>query len=232
MTNTQKSGEIGFTLAEVAIVLLIVGILLAGMLTPLGAQVDLKRTSDTQKALEDVKEALIGFAIRNGRLPLPAATSATGVEAAAGTVCTAAVCIGFVPGVALGLTPVDGQGYVLDAWNNRIRYAVTTSNSNAFTTAGGMRTVGLGTLSPDLKVCSSATCSSTLVSTAPAVIYSLGPNGATGGSSTDEAANVDTDAVFVSHPRSAAAGNEFDDIVVWLSPNVLYNRMVAAGQLP
>ena len=25
---------------------------------------------------------------------------------------------------------------------------------------------------------------------------------------------------------------EFDDIVTWLSENVLYNRMVAAGQLP
>lgn len=54
---------------------------------------------------------------------------------------------------------------------------------------------------------------------------------------TDEAANpnpnsANNDQVFVSHPRSAAAGNEFDDIVVWLSPDVLYNRMVAAGQLP
>ena len=52
----------GFTLAEMAIVLLIVGLLLAGVLTPLANQVETKRTSDTQKMLEDIKDALIGYA--------------------------------------------------------------------------------------------------------------------------------------------------------------------------
>jgi len=66
------------------------------------------------------------------------------------------------------------------------------------------------------------------------VIYSLGPNWATGGVSPDEAANVTNDAVFVFHVRSDANSTtgEFDDIVTWLSPNVLYSRMVSAGQLP
>ncbi|MCK7493185.1 MAG: hypothetical protein MZW92_18280 [Comamonadaceae bacterium] len=32
-------------------------------------------------------------------------------------------------------------------------------------------------------------------------------------------------------PRRRPDG-EFDDIVTWLSPNVLYNRLIAAGQLP
>jgi hypothetical protein len=30
----------------------------------------------------------------------------------------------------------------------------------------------------------------------------------------------------------AAAGGVFDDVVAWVSPNVLFNRMVAAGTLP
>jgi hypothetical protein len=40
--------------------------------------------------------------------------------------------------------------------------------------------------------------------------------------------------VFVSRVRSdpGSTGGEFDDLVTWLSENVLYNRMVAAGQLP
>lgn len=52
--------------------------------------------------------------------------------------------------------------------------------------------------------------------------------------SADEAANLNGDQVFVSRVRSdpGSAGGEFDDIVTWLSENVLYNRMVAAGQLP
>jgi hypothetical protein len=28
------------------------------------------------------------------------------------------------------------------------------------------------------------------------------------------------------------AGGEFDDIVDWVSPHVIYNRLVAAGKLP
>jgi hypothetical protein len=75
------------------------------------------------------------------------------------------------------------------------------------------------------------------------VIYSLGPNWVTCPTSTgidmtkcgaDEAANLNGDQVFVSRVRTSlgAAGGEFDDIVTWLSENVLYNRMVAAGQLP
>ena len=44
----------------------------------------------------------------------------------------------------------------------------------------------------------------------------------------------DNDRVFVSHTPtpSNAANGEFDDIVVWISPNILFSRMVAAGQLP
>ena len=49
--------------------------------------------------------------------------------------------------------------------------------------------------------------------------------------STDETANGNADRVVVSHTPTTGA-NEFDDIVAWLSPNVLYNRMIAAGRLP
>ena len=32
--------------------------------------------------------------------------------------------------------------------------------------------------------------------------------------------------------RSYTKPAAFDDLVVWISPNVLFNRMVAAGKLP
>jgi hypothetical protein len=54
----------------------------------------------------------------------------------------------------------------------------------------------------------------------------------------DEYTNATTGAgtTFVSRTYqdtgATGTGGEFDDIVVWLSPNILFNRMVAAGQLP
>jgi len=141
------------------------------------------------------------------------------------------------------LALTDAQGYGIDGWGTRLRYAVTAAQTNAFTAPNGMRTTTLTALSPDLNVCASSTgvtattcgAAPALTASAPAVIFSLGPNAnTTGGVSADEAANLGNTKVFVSHTPSASgtATGEFDDIVSWLSENVLYNRMVTAGQLP
>ncbi|MHB9116934.1 MAG: type II secretion system protein [Burkholderiales bacterium] len=237
--------ERGFTLVEMAIVLVIVGLLLGGMLMPLSAQIDQRKIGDTQKTLDGIKEALIGFAVANGRLPCPASPTSNGVESPVGGGACSNPYDGFLPAATLGITPTDSSGYAVDAWGlqqNRIRYAVTTANSNAFTTASGMRTTGIGTLAPNLYVCASATgitatscgTATALTSNAPAVIFSLGKNAPTGGTGTDEAANLDNNPVFVFHTQAAAgaANGEFDDLVTWLSLPVLLNRMVTAGQLP
>ena len=236
----------GFSLIELAVAVVVIVIFLGSILVPLTTQVAQRKTSDTQKALEEIKEALLGFAIAQGRLPCPASAASNGVESYVGVV-GASPCTnpydGFVPAATLGLAATDGQGYAIDAWSTRIRYAVTTANANAFTAANGMRTTGMAALLPDLYVCASSTgitandcggAANTLVGTAPAVIYSLGPNWATGGTSADEAANLNNDRVLVFHVRSdpGVASGEFDDIVTWLSANVLYSRMVSAGQLP
>lgn len=237
----------GFTLVEMAIVLVIVGLLLGGLLMPLSTQVEQQRISETQKYLDQIKDALLGYAAAHGRLPCPATATSLGVESpVGGGVCTSPYN-GFLPAVTLGLTPVDGAGFAIDAWNNRIRYAVTTFNGSAFTTTGGINTTTIGTLTPDLNVCASAagitgtTCGTAplLTNNAPVVIYSLGRNAATGGAGIDETANpnpnsVNSDQVFVSHPpaTSTATNGEFDDTVTWISPNTLYNRMISAGNLP
>ena len=230
----------GFTLIDMAIVLLIITLLLSALLVPLGTQVEQRKIAETQKTLEEIKEALFGFAVANGRLPCPA-SAGTGVESPSG----GGVCDpwnGFVPAITLSISPTDNQGFAIDGWGQRIRYAVTTASASAATTIDGIKTIGMGTFSPDLHVCASSSgvaasncgTSNSLTASAPAVIYSLGANWATGGTGNDEAQNLDGDRVFVSHvPSSATAANgEFDDIVVWLSPNILFNRMVAAAKLP
>lgn len=233
----------GFTLIEMAVVLVIIGLMLGGLLVPLSVQMDMRGYQETNKRLDEAKEALIGFAMANGRLPCPASDTSLGIEDPVGGGNCNHDYDGFLPAATLGLTNVDGSGYALDGWGgnpvNRIRYAVTIGNTNAFTTTNGMRTTGLSTLAPDLYVCASgsvvtaANCgtATSLTSTAVAVVFSAGKNAPTGGAGTDESKNYDNDIVFVSH-EPATGANEFDDIVTWLSPNLLYNRMVAAGQLP
>jgi prepilin-type N-terminal cleavage/methylation domain-containing protein len=259
----SKPNSAGFTLTELAVVLVIVALLIGGMMMPLGAQDDLRRTAETQKTLADIQEALIGFAAANGRLPCPASSASNGVESPSpvgGVGACASPYDGFVPAVTLGLSSVNENGYAIDAWNNPIRYAVFPQNiagaANRFTTANGMRDATMAAIAstnPLLSVCSSgsavtspgspgAACTSAgkLTDSAVAVIYSLGKNAATGGTGPGERNNpnpnatIAADPAFVSHTPTAAgaADGEFDDIVIWLSPNILFSRMIAARQLP
>jgi prepilin-type N-terminal cleavage/methylation domain-containing protein len=240
----------GFTLIELAIVLFVVALLLGGMLLPLSGQQDIRNYGDTQKILVEAREALLGFAMANDRLPCPA-TAPNGVESPVGGGACTNPHDGFLPAATLGLSPVDAQGYRLDGWGgeagNRVRYAITTANSNAFTTQNEMNNIGMTTLAPDLEICNSGAqirippiitapdtnpmyChpSFRLSQDAVAVIYSLGKNAGTGGTTADELPNVTADRAFV----NAAQGTSFDDQLLWLSKSTLFNRMVAAGRLP
>ena len=133
----------GFSLIELAIVIFVITLLLGGLLVPLSSQVEQRQISDTRKYLEEIKEALIGFAVTNGRLPCPASSASAGVESPSGGGACTNSYDGFVPAVTLGLAVVDNQGFAVDPWGNRVHYAVTTANSNAFTTVNGMSTTGL-----------------------------------------------------------------------------------------
>jgi type II secretory pathway pseudopilin PulG len=222
MPNRQT----GFTLVELAISFLIIALLLGGALMTLGAQNDVRATADTQRTLQQAQEALVGFAASQGRIPCPATAASSGLEApVGGGACTAAV--GFYPAVTLGIGPAN-QGLLVDAWGNPIRYAVTTANANAFTTAGQMRTLGATALTSDLQVCRDSACAAAgvLTKNAVALIFSTGKNFPTINAG-DEAENIDPDSIFVSHTPDP----NFDDIVTWLSPYTLYNRMIAAGAL-
>jgi hypothetical protein len=174
--------------------------------------------------------ALIGFAQTNGRLPCPATATGTSNPNGSGP---CFVLAGFLPGTTLGVQPTDEQGFVVDAWNNRIRYALTSENANAFSITNGMSNLGITALTPNLNVCATTGCAISLINNAVAVIFSMGPTGAEAIGGNDEDENINNDIVFVSHTSTAAAAvnGEFDHIVTWLSPYVLYNAMIEAGQL-
>ncbi len=216
-----------FTIVELAVTMVVIAILLGSILVPLNTQVESRKYDETQRVLERAREALLGFAAAYGRFPCPASTTSNGAEHffSPGGDPTNGIChssvtgtnvyAGFLPATTLGLTPIDAQGYALDAWGlspyNRIRYAVSNQTVNVqrpFTTlpdpptnTRGMRAAGMANISSALllHVCASGTgvvagtnCGTavTLTTNAIAVIWSVGPNAATtGGLSTDEAEN-------------------------------------------
>lgn len=117
----------GFTLVEMAVVLAIVGLLLVMGMYTLSAQTEQRAREETQRRLEQARDALLGFAVANGRLPCPASSTSSGVESLSAGNCSNAYD-GFLPAVSIGFQPVDADGFALDAWNNRIRYAVAAQN--------------------------------------------------------------------------------------------------------
>jgi len=207
--------QCGFTLVEMAVVLVIVGLLLGGLLVPLSVQRDLKDYGNTKLSLDQAKEALYGYALSHSAvdgkpyLPCPD-TDQDGYENRAGADCDED--IGDLPTGDLGLQRTD-------AWDNRFRYRVSPDFASSAT---GF----ILSHSGNITVLDNA--GDTVVSGIPALILSSGKNGAGAPASPGEAENADTDATFVSHEHT----DTFDDLVVWLSTSVLMNRMVTAGQLP
>lgn len=247
MHRPPLPGAQGFTLLELTIVLVIVAFMSGGLMMSLSAQQEAAATAETQRRLNDARDALLGFAAANGRLPCPAAPGTTGAESPSGGGTCTNPWDGFLPAITLGLSPTDSQGYASDEWGNPIRYAIAKDTSSQVTSPNQIKAAwnAGSTLVADLQICSTSTgitgsgdhasCSagSTLANNAVAVIYSRGKNGAALPISRDEQANGNADRLFVSRPRTAAgSSNEFDDIVIWISPNILYNRLITAGRLP
>lgn len=213
MNKLYKSG---FTLVELAIVLVIVGLLISAFLTPLAAQLEQSRNAEVRRDLLEIKEALIGFAVINGQLPCPD-TDGNGTDDGCANTNASSASGGNVPWSTLDTKQ-------LDPWGRRYQYQV----NNAFSTTFLLTTTGSG--AGLIRVCTTSACVGTEASNVPLVIFSTGQNGAViPPAGLDEQENVDGDKDFVSHDFAAGG---FDDIVVWISTNVLMNRMVSVGKLP
>jgi type II secretory pathway pseudopilin PulG len=248
----------GFTLVELAVVFTIVVLLLGSLMYTLSAQTEQRTQDDTRRRLEQARELVLSFAVVNGRLPCPARsanTTAAPLSVAGDEVRNAAeqcsgdtgagaiedyyagtaaggVTLGLLPARTIGFQQVDAAGFAVDAWGNRIRYAVAKTKTNCvpatapavlldphFVSAGNMKNNGVACQSNDLLICKSGTgitattCGVTVpaganqlmtTSLIAAIIFSTGKNGAlfAAGAGVDEQANLNGDAVFVFHPRT------------------------------
>ncbi len=130
----------GFTLAEIAIVTLILGLMVAGVLGAVTNQINQGRVLATQRQLDEIREALLGFAAANGYLPCPD-TDGDGIENApnrgAATLLACASVEGFLPWVTLGVQQTD-------AWGIRFRYRI----KDEFARASAANSPAVGGVTP------------------------------------------------------------------------------------
>ena len=115
-TRPARDAVAGFTLVELAVVVAIVALLLGALLAPLATQHALRKNKEAERELREIKEALIGFAVTNGRLPWPDTDfTPDGLEnvptpplATPPPPCT--VCEGLLPWQTLGTGRTDPWG--------------------------------------------------------------------------------------------------------------------------
>jgi len=141
----------GFSLIEIAIGMVILGLTAAGLVMVLNQQAEQRRFAETRGTLLQARDALLAFVAANGRLPCPAVAATGGQEsrvAPNSPQCTQNA--GFLPAVTLGLPNLDPNGLLLDGWadgagnddgsfRRAIRYAITPlapTAPNALTAAG------------------------------------------------------------------------------------------------
>lgn len=118
----------GFSLVEIAVVLIIIGLLMAYLLPLSTGYIGVQKRKETATKLAAIDIALANFVTQNGRLPCPADGSLAAANANAGLEqrnaagdCTS-MNTGVVPWRSIGLTEADAT----DGWYHRYTYRVPT----------------------------------------------------------------------------------------------------------
>lgn len=258
----MRTFQKGFTLIELAMVLLIIALILGGVLAPLSTKLELDKRKKTADLLEEARSALVGYALVNGHLPCPdcpdnSTGNCSSVEAGLGS---GAINDGVEDGLDSASSPsndratnpfdscatdegnlpwasLDVDEY--DAWGNHFTYRVTDSfaDDSDGTTGCDLPTAGVSFCidsTGDIDVDDSVGGNS-VAQNLPALIISYGKNADDIGnpSSSSETENQNTDTTFIQKDYSGETGaDEFDDLLIWLPTSSLIYRMVQAERLP
>lgn len=202
----------GFSLIEMAIVLVILGFILGGVIGGLSSQREVQKRSDTQRQLEEIRNAVVGFAQINNRLPCPASLTSLGrsVPTTSGP-CTPGVNNRFVPYADLGIQGNVVGGVLVDTWLQPVQYRVTTSGTWSTTP------INVSFIATNFRVCSDPSdtacpAAKVLASDLVAVFFS------TGDPLSPSVNNAATNIFWSDVPTTT-----FDDTLIWLSqPELVY----------
>jgi len=231
----------GFSLIEAAIVLVIITTLIASVAVPFAERHKQKRIWETRKSLEEIREALIGFAMANKRLPCPdldSNPSAPGYGSEELSCATDPTAEGYLPFRTLGIpTIMDGWGS-LPVTNLRVghwRYRVDRNFAVPFTLTTTCNSRDELTIVDYLGVPQNETGACGVARHPVAIVYSTGPN------TTPDGQNASFELTPPACPscpspnpgvyQSGESAN-FDDMVIWIGDVELKGALVRAGQLP
>lgn len=215
----------GFTLVEMAMVLMIIGLLLGGLLVPLATQVEQRDRRQAEVTLEQIKQALLGYAVVNGKLPCPA-TEEDPSSAEYGLPDTFNCGDeGKLPWKILGISETDPWGQLRnstgDPWTGYWRYRVDTNFTGSVT---------LDTLPGEPLVVKRIYGSNYYPLTASGsdtpifIVYSTGPNRTRDG--------LNSDANQLEYQGGPPVGDSFDDMIVWMTRPVFFSTLIYAKVLP
>lgn len=213
----------GFTLIEIAVVIVILGFLLAMLIGIASSLIGQQRRESTRQRLAGVETALALFVSQYRRLPCPANGQLAGTDANAGLEqpvgggpCAVAGVVnsqqhGVVPWRTLGISEQDAT----DGWGNRLTYRVATQFVNAgamnFTNcdpAGPIANPRNGAVDPTYGYCGTAQCATPyLACVTPSVVvtgYGLEVRNLAGAIIMDPALGTGAAYVAISHGENTA----------------------------
>lgn len=189
----MKARQDGFTLVELAIVMVVIALLTAGGLRMIRTLTDLNHATDTRERMARARDALTAYWLRNGRLPCPAEPTFTDTDPNAGketlvstptqgNVCSLTVSDpsgnsaywGELPWVSLGL-PAE---VAYDGYNGRLLYAVAE---------GAIFNANLGTLVSPSTIAGTANFGGVPVPTSAAIPGAIKINNANGNAQNTQA---------------------------------------------
>jgi prepilin-type N-terminal cleavage/methylation domain-containing protein len=253
-----RAGKGGFTLVEIAVVLLIVGLVSVFGLRLLSSTNEGLRARLTRQNMDAIKAGLQAYMVRAGRLPCPAVETNTpsdstyGIEATptAGacpgtTVLDSVASRGVVPWKTLGMTTETA----FDGWGRQITYAITDTAANLTTaTLSGLRgsltlhtaapiSLGLPATGNQINACSTTANDNVCNAAASVMLVSYGQNSFGAYNVTGVRSPLPTSAAEVENTDAdrnfvlAEPSSNFDDIVVPLSPNDLLGPLYVQGMV-
>ncbi len=227
----------GFSLIEMAIALAVIGFLAGGLLGPMSLAIDYKKFNYTDATLEQIKEALIGFAVINGRLPCPAKCSKyddgncfngfydasyVGKEDKSDIVFCEQE--GYLPWADLGIGRYD-------AWDKPFYYRVDKNYSTNISANTSLQTDSNNILKIKYKqtgnnlTVTEASGNSRLI----VIVLSYGKNSVAESSNKITIAN---DATYMQGDYNSNENNYFDDRLTWISKYTLTNYLAKTRELP
>jgi len=232
----------GFSLVELSIVLVIVGLLVGTAAAPLSNSIKHARYKRTTAQLSTIREAMHGYLISTGRLPCPLHLDATQSSDAPAT-STCSIQHGAVPAVTLGLVGERApNGALLDEWGREYLYTVSFSDHEQlgqlsapdWLTVGEPAAVGVENIRAELQLCRTVAtdkcANNNLIASQIAwVVHSRGESNTINGL---EAENADNDSVFAVSGYSTNKDQPFDDQIIWASRSELVYWLLKANWLP